>query len=83
MADQPQEINRPTWQKAFEAAQREFEPAKLILLLQAAEAAIFYRLQQTRENLSTEEREAIDTASRAIRRIQVERLNFPEWESEN
>jgi hypothetical protein len=81
MANEPQKANQLTWQKALKAAQRELEPAKLILLLQAAEEAIFLRLQ-TRETVSTEEREAIDKATHAIRRIQVERLNFPEWESE-
>lgn len=82
MPDDAQKSNPLDWQKACEAAEREFEPTKLILLLGAAEEAIFFRLQQAHKELSPEESAAIAKATQALRRIQVERLNFPEWESE-
>ena len=70
------------WRKACEAAEREFEPAKLLLLIAAAEECIFLRLQQSDQKLTQKEREAIDEATRALRRLQIERLNFPKWEAE-
>lgn len=83
MPDDAQKSNALDWQKACDAAGREFEPTKLILLLGTAEEAIFLRLQQVTEKLSPEESAAIAKATQALRRIQVERLNFPEWESES
>ena len=59
MLDDDQKPNALDWQKACEAAEREFEPTKLILLLGAAEEAIFLRLQQVTEKLSPEESAAI------------------------
>lgn len=83
MADDDQKLNALAWQKACEAAEREFEPTKLILLLGAAEEAIFLRLQQGAGKLTARESVAIANATQVLRRIQVERLNFPPWESEN
>ena len=80
---QPQKPTPLAWQKAFQAAEREFEPTKLLLLVGAAEGAIFLRLQETEEKLSAEEREAITKATQKLRQIQIERLNYPEWESES
>ena len=82
MPGNAQKPNPLAWQKAFKAAEREFEPTKLVLLLGAAEEAIFLRLQQITEKLSPEESAAIAKATQVLRRIQVERLNFPEWESD-
>jgi hypothetical protein len=45
MPDQPYTSNPLAWQRAVEAAEREFEPTKLLLLIGAAEEAIFLRLQ--------------------------------------
>jgi hypothetical protein len=82
MSDQSSESQSLNWRKACEAAQREVEPVKLSLLIGVAEEAIFLRLQQTEEKLTQEEREAINDATRELRRLQVERLNFPRWEAE-
>lgn len=80
MVDQTNKSDPPDWQQLCKAAEREVEPAKLLLLLGAAEEAIFLRLQQLNEKLAPEEREAIAKATQALRRLQVERLNFPDWE---
>jgi hypothetical protein len=53
MLDDAQTPNELDWQKACEAAEREFEPTKLILRPGAADEAIFLRLQQVTENLFT------------------------------
>ena len=83
MVDDEQKPDALDWQKACDAAEREFEPTKLILLLGAAEEAIFLRLQQAAGKLAAEESAAIAKATHVLRRIQVERLNFPQWESGN
>jgi hypothetical protein len=82
MSDDPCRSHLPDWQKICEAAEREFEPAKLLLLVGAAEEAIFLRIQQSEQKLSAEELEAIDKATQLLRKLQVERLNFPKWKGE-
>ena len=54
---------------------------KLVLLLKAAEDAIFMRSQEL-NGKRTKEREAMDRAVVILRELQVRKLNFPPWESE-
>jgi hypothetical protein len=72
----------PDWRQAIQAAKREDDPEKLASLLQAAEDAIFLRFQEL-NGKSTKEREAMDRAVATLRKLQVKKLNFPSWESEN
>jgi hypothetical protein len=69
------------WQAEYLAALLEFDPKLLRERLQAAEGAIFKRLQamsQSTENRT--ERQAIEDAQAALRVLKRDRLNFPDWE---
>jgi hypothetical protein len=71
----------PEWQGEYLAALLEFDPKLLGERLQAAEGAIFKRLQamsQSTENRT--ERHAIEDALAALRVLKRDRLNFPDWE---
>jgi hypothetical protein len=74
------DIKYPDWQREFEAALRERDPKVLRERVDAAEAAIFLRLQ-TLANGSNEqaEQEAISNALRTLRTFQREKLNYPDW----
>jgi hypothetical protein len=82
MPDESGRSHLQDWQKICEAAELEFEPAKLLLLVGAAEEAIFLRLQQSEQKPSAEEYQAIERATQLLRKLQVERLNFPKWKGE-
>jgi hypothetical protein len=69
------------WKLECEAAERETEPTKLRALLEQIEAAMFTRLQEL-GTTETQERGAIANAAKIVRRLQVERLNFPKAEIE-
>lgn len=74
----------PDWQKAYFAAIHEQDVANLKQRLSDAEAAIFRR-QQTlapKSNQSIENRAeytALQQAIEGLRRLQREKLDFPDW----
>jgi hypothetical protein len=73
-------IKYPHWQREFEAALREGDPQSLRRRVDAAEAALFLRLQALAESAGEdEERRAISDAIRTLRTIQREKLGYPEW----
>ena len=74
------EASRRNWQRECEAAERETDPTKLRALLEQIEAAMFTRLQEL--GTESQEQEAIARAAKIVRRLQVERLNFPKVEIE-
>jgi hypothetical protein len=69
----------PAWQPQFHAALLETDPAKLKQRVIAAEEAIFVRFQATNGGNDDTERHAMEDALRALRVIQVEKLNYPDW----
>jgi hypothetical protein len=73
-------IKYPHWQREFEAAMREDDPQSLRRRVDAAEAALFVRLQALAESTGgDEERRAIADAIGTLRTIQREKLGYPEW----
>jgi hypothetical protein len=70
----------PRWQRELEAAILETDLEKLPGRLEAAEAAIFLRSQELVDSPDDHaERQAISLALRALRNLQTERLNYPDW----
>jgi hypothetical protein len=79
-ASTSQRVKYPHWQRQFEAALLERDPRKLRQRIDAAEAAIFLRLQALADSLPEHgEKEAISDAIRALRLLQREKLGYPEW----
>ena len=75
-----QNMKYPHWQHALEAALLERDPQKLRQRVDAAEAAIFLRLQNLTDNLETQaEHEASGEAIRTLRAFQKEKLGYPDW----
>jgi hypothetical protein len=75
-----QKIKYPHWQREFDAALLERDPQMLRERIDAAEAAIFLRLQTVADSPQADgEKEAISDAIRALRRLQKEKLGYPEW----
>ena len=76
----------PAWQPEYRAALLELDPNKLRELVQAAEEAIFNRLQQLARNSNSQdnkaERLAIEDALANIRVLQRDKLGFPDWKKE-
>jgi len=64
------------WRKKFAAAMREPNKNKLAILITEAEDAIFARLHQL-DGKADPERDAIAAAIPELRKLQVEKLNFP------
>jgi hypothetical protein len=71
------EILYPAWQNEYQAAVEELDPVRLRGLIEAAEAAIFKRLQQLSNHA---ERQVIEDALASLRVMQREVLGFPDWE---
>jgi hypothetical protein len=70
----------PYWQREFEAALREGDPQSLRRRVDAAEAALFLRLQALAESAGgDEERRAIADAIGILRAIQKDKLGYPDW----
>jgi hypothetical protein len=70
----------PDWQNEYQAALLELDDKKLFERVQAAETAIFNRLQAISGELDCgAERQAIDDALSALRILKRERLGFPDW----
>ena len=73
----------PTWEPAFRAAWTERDKTKLPVLLDAAEGAIFKRLQELQESDDhAVERAAIHDATCVLRVIQRYMLDYPAWKGE-
>jgi hypothetical protein len=73
-------IKYPHWQREFEAAIVVGDPQSLRQRVDAAEAALFLRLQALAESAEgDEERQAISRAFGTLRAIQREKLGYPEW----
>jgi hypothetical protein len=72
-------IKYPQWQREFEAALREGDPRSLRQRVDAAEAALFFRLQALAGSAEAEEeRQAISDAREALRTIQRDKLGYPD-----
>jgi hypothetical protein len=68
------------WQDKFDAAVLETDPKKVSQQVNAAEAAIFFRLQAMSASPDEqEERDAIDHAVRMLRVIKREMMRHPGW----
>ena len=70
----------PDWQPKIEAALLEGDLQKLPPLMEAAEAAIFLRLQSLSNSSDGHlERDALTDAMRTLRVIQTEKMHYPDW----
>ena len=71
-------IKYPHWQREFEAALREGDLQSLRQRVDAAEAALFLRLQALAGSAQGDpERQAISDAIETLRAIQREKLGYP------
>lgn len=71
------------WQPKFQAALLEVDREKLPLLVAAAEAAIYLRLQSLVDSPDGRvERNALTNAIRQLRVIQKEKMDYPDWQGE-
>jgi hypothetical protein len=69
------------WQHDYQAALLELDPEKLPQRVEAAETAIFKRLQTiSQASDSKTERQAIEDALASLRVLKQEKLAFPDWE---
>jgi hypothetical protein len=74
------QILYPEWQANYQAALIELDPETLLKRVEAAETAIFKRLQDlalSSNNLA--ERQAIEDALASLRVLKTE-IGFPDWE---
>jgi hypothetical protein len=70
------------WQQKFQAALLEGDRKRLPQLVEAAEAAIFLRLQSLVNSPDGHvERAALTDAMRTLRVIQTEKMHYPPWKS--
>ena len=75
------EILYPAWQYEYQAALVEVDREKLHQQVQAAETAIFKRLQQLSQNADDfVERQVIEDALHSLRALKRDELGFPDWE---
>jgi hypothetical protein len=69
-----------TWQHDYQAALLELDPETLPKRVQAAETAIFKRLQTISQSSDNQaERQAIEDALASLRVLKRE-IGFPDWE---
>jgi hypothetical protein len=69
----------PQWQNEYQSALVELDREKLSQLVEAAEAAIFERLQQISQNSDYHtERQVIEDALAALRVLKRDELGFPD-----
>jgi hypothetical protein len=74
-------IPYPDWQNEYAAALVELDREKLSGRVEAAETAIFNRLQVISQGSDHQtERQAIEDALAALRVLKRENLRFPDWE---
>jgi hypothetical protein len=75
------EILYPDWQNEYAAALLETNVEKLSARVEAAEAAIFNRLQDLSQNSdSYTERQVIEDALKSLRVLKRDQLKYPDWE---
>jgi hypothetical protein len=79
---EPMEILKyPEWQQLLQQALVELDRDKLKQRVDAAETAIFKRLQAiSRSSDDQAERQAIEDALASLRILKSESLGFPDWE---
>jgi hypothetical protein len=74
------ELLYPEWQREYLAALLELDSQKLKERVEAAESAIFKRLQSISHSPDNDaERQAIEDAIAGLRVLKRDRLNFPDW----
>ena len=72
------EILYPSWQNEYQAALIEVDPVKLGRRIEAAEAAIYRRLQQLSQNADHHtERQVIEDALRSLRFLKKKESEIP------
>lgn len=80
---EPENVNGfkyPQWQKPLQAALIELDQQRLKEKVAEAEAAIVQRLQELGDSTdSTEERQALATASSSLLALQKMVLEYPGW----
>jgi hypothetical protein len=70
----------PAWQNEYETALLELDPEKLPQRVEAAEAAIFERLQAISQSTDHHtERQVIEDALTGLRVLKRDELGFPDW----
>lgn len=75
-----EELEYPHWQGPFHAAVSESGSPELARKIQAAEQAIYERLQTlAHESGHQTERQAIADALAVLRTLQRDKLSFPDW----
>jgi hypothetical protein len=73
-------ISYPEWQADYQAALVKLDPETLPQRVEAAETAIFKRLQTISQSADSKtERQAIENALASLRVLKRE-LGFPDWE---
>ena len=76
----PGDIKHSQWQLELEAVLRDPDPETLRQRVDAAEAALFLRLQELIGRTDAEgERKAIAEAIQRLRTVQTEKLGYPDW----
>ena len=71
----------PHWQTEYASALLETAPQKLSARVEAAETAIYKRLQQIAQSSDHQAKtQAIEDALSALRVLMTDRLDFPDWE---
>jgi len=81
----PRLVSTPRWLKSYKEAVLEADDAELKTKAEEAELALFLRLQELATDHSGNhhcERSAIQAALAGLRRLQVERLDFPLFPNE-
>ena len=77
----PFHILYPHWQNEYAEALLETNPQNLFERVEAAEAAIFNRLQHLSQDFdSFTERQVIEDALHSLRVLKRDELTFPDWE---
>jgi hypothetical protein len=76
-------LEYPSWQQSYREALLEFDLEKLQQKVEAAESAIFLRMQEMAGRSDGHaERRALQDAFSALRSLQIERLNYPKLPDE-
>jgi hypothetical protein len=77
------EMKYPAWQRPYQDALLEVDREKLRTKIDAAETAIFFRMQELAGNSDHhDETLAMHDAQRTLRALQVEKLGYPEFPHE-
>jgi hypothetical protein len=79
--DSLSEILYPQWQNEYAAALLETDPQKFSERVEAAETAIYKRLQELSQNSDHHnERHVIEDALQSLKVLKRNELGFPDWE---